>query len=81
MTEQVKQKLSEIKSRLDNIRNAIDCIRSDEEDYMYNIPENIQESDRYYAAEEAVDNLEAAFDSVEYAMDEIDELAEDDGNE
>jgi len=81
MTEQTRQKLNDLKDRIDQIRNAIDCIRSDEEDYMYNIPENLQESDRYYAADEAVDNLQAAFDSVEYAMDEIDELAEDDENE
>lgn len=81
MNEETKQKLNEIHSRLDAIRSEIDSLQSEEEDYMWNIPENLQESDRYYAAEEAVDNLESASSSVDDAIGTLDELLEEEKHE
>lgn len=77
MTEQVKKRLEEIRTRIQSIQDSIYSITSEEEDYMWNIPENLQNSDRYYAAEEAVDNLESASDSVSEADDELGELLEE----
>lgn len=53
----------------------IDKIRTDEEDYMNSIPENLQNSDRYYAAEEAVSNMEDAISSIEDAIDSMDDAS------
>lgn len=77
MTEQVKKRIEEIRTRIQSIQDSIYSITSEEEDYMWNIPENLQNSDRYYAAEEAVDNLESASDSVSEADDELGELLEE----
>lgn len=77
MTEQVKKRLEEIRTRIQSIQDSIYSITSEEEDYMWNIPENLQNSDRYYAAEEAVDNLESAADAVSEADDELGELLEE----
>lgn len=52
----------------------LDCIFCDEEYYRDNIPENLQESIRYYAADEACDNIEEAIDGLNY-------IAEDDSME
>lgn len=69
--------LSEVIARMRNIKSSIDRITSDEETYMWNIPENLQESDRYYAADEAVDNLYDAGDCVDDAYNDAMELLEE----
>lgn len=79
--ELIAEKIDGITSRLRVIKFAIDRIMSDEEAYMWNIPENLQESDRYYAADEAVDNLGDASDFVDDAYNEAIELLEELKNE
>lgn len=48
----------------------------DEEEYMDNIPENLQSSERYEKAEAAVDALDSAVSSLEEALDYIEEAQE-----
>lgn len=60
-------------SVISDIASDIETIRDDETDYMYNIPENLQSSDRYYAAEEAVDNLDSAVECIFDAIDHCEE--------
>lgn len=55
----------EIISVLEDIVGDIQNIYDDEYDYMENIPENLQGSERYEKAEEACDNLESAIDTLE----------------
>lgn len=69
-----QQLLKNIVQQLRQIASDIDQLRSEEEDYMWNIPENLQESDRYYAADAAVDNLDSASERVVDAADELEEL-------
>lgn len=68
------QLIKNIVLQLRRIAADIDRLRSEEEDYMWNIPENMQESDRYYAADAAVDNLDSASERVVDAADELEEL-------
>ena len=75
------QLIANIVHQLRQIASDIDQLRSDEEDYMWNIPENLQESDRYYAADAAVDNLDSAAERVGDAADELEELLKEDDNE
>lgn len=56
---------------LNTANDFIESIRSDEEDYMNNIPENLQNSDRYYIADEAVSNLEDAISDIESAIENL----------
>ena len=44
----------------------------EEQEYMDNMPENFQCSERYEKAEEAVASLEEALDSLDSAMEAID---------
>lgn len=56
----------------------IEDIAADEQDYLDNIPENLQGSERYEAGEEAVENLEAAIDWLDdIKTSELEELLED----
>lgn len=57
--------IEEMKSLYDEIIEKLTIIRDDETDFMDNIPENLQSSERYYNAEEAVDNLESALSDLE----------------
>ena len=66
----------DILSLLTDIASDVDCIRSDEECYMDNIPENLQNGIRYEIAEEACENLEDAISSIEDAISNIDDTDE-----
>ena len=50
------------RSTLSGYSDEIERLKDEEQEYLDNIPENMQSSDRYYAAEEAVSNLENAVD-------------------
>lgn len=76
-----QQLLKNIIQQLRQIASDIDQLRSEEEDYMWNIPENLQESDRYYAADAAVDNLDSASERVGDAADELEELLKEGNHE
>ena len=49
---------------LDMVKNDLDLILYDEESYIDNIPENLQNGYRYQMAEEACDNIECAIDAI-----------------
>lgn len=51
--------------------NFIESIKSDEEEYMDNIPENLQGSSRYSDAEDACNYLEEAIDDIGSAIDNL----------
>lgn len=58
---------------LDSIRSDIETIHDDEQDYMDNIPENLQSSDRYYAAEAAVEHLDDALSYFDDAVEAVEQ--------
>lgn len=66
-----RRALREIADKLDELKEALDGHRSDEQDYIDNIPESLQGSDRASAAEEAVSNLEDAYSSLDDALSSI----------
>lgn len=47
---------------IDNIRYDIDEIRSDEQEALWNLPESIQNSEKGDVMQNAIDNLESAYD-------------------
>lgn len=59
------ERIEELQSEIADLGADIEAIHSDEEEYMDNIPENFQQSDRYYNAEAACDNLQSAIDGLE----------------
>lgn len=68
-------KLSEISGEMESILSDIEQIKTEEEESFENIPENLQESDRYQAAETAVDHLNDAYDLWQEAFESIEDVA------
>ena len=54
----------DVATDLEHIKNDLSRILYDEESYMDNIPENLQNSYKYQAAEDACDNIENAIDAL-----------------
>ena len=69
-----KNKLKAILDELETLYARLDDIRGLEEDAMMNVPESLQETDRYEEMEEAFDNLDNACSSLEDALDSIKEV-------
>lgn len=63
-------------SQIEEISDALESIKSDEEEYRDNIPENLQSSERYEKAEEAVCMMEDAIDNLSDAMSNLEEACE-----
>ena len=73
MNNQRRMKLKKIVKALQDVIYAIEVVKDEEEDYMNNIPENLQGSDRYSRAEEVCEYLEDAISDIESAIDNIEE--------
>lgn len=59
----IKQ-LDDLEELRTSIEESIQTIKDEEEEYLNNIPENMQTSERYEKAEAAVENLESALDTI-----------------
>ena len=55
--------------KLSSIESEVSMLRDEEQDCMYNMPDNFQDTELYYAAEYAVDNLDEASDSILMTID------------
>lgn len=81
-----KLRRKEISEVQDNIRQAqtilaeaaeqLEAIKNEEQEYHDNMPEGIQMGDKGDKSQEAADNLESAFDTLQSINDEIDEALE-----
>ncbi len=71
-----RKTLNEIYDKLANLRDLLDEVKGEEEEYRDNMPENLQNSERYYTAEDACDNLDNAISSLEEALDYVESAAE-----
>lgn len=71
-----RKELNEISGFLSDIWDRLVSVKDEEEEYLYNIPENLQASERYEKAEYAVANLETAIDHLEEALGSIEEAIE-----
>lgn len=65
--------LANLSELLEELKISVETLRDEEQEYMDNMPENLQGSIRYEAAEEAVSNLEDAMDSIGDAISSIEE--------
>lgn len=67
-------KLEDVRELFQEVMDEIESIKDEEQEAMDNIPESLQETDRYYNMDENVSDLDYAMD-VDYdsAIDEIQE--------
>lgn len=68
-----RQKLEMAGDMLDRAKNMVEEVMAEEQDALGNIPENLENSDRAEAMEEAISNLDSAIQSIEEAEEAIDE--------
>lgn len=55
-------------NKAQELQSEIEDILSEEQDYLDNMPENLQYSERYENAETNCENLQAAINSIEEAV-------------
>lgn len=71
-----RKNLQAIIDQLEELKGGLKDLQAEEEEYRDNIPENMQESERYEKADEACDNLSSAVDSLEEAISSIEAAIE-----
>lgn len=71
-----RKEIENIVEKLEELQSDIESVLSDEQDYLDNIPENLQGSERYETAEMAVDELQSAYDTIEDVISALQNAAE-----
>lgn len=71
-----RNKLAKLYEELETLKSLLEEIQADEQEAFDNIPENLEGTERYEKAEEAVDNLDAAVDALEDVLDYIEAAQE-----
>lgn len=71
-----RKKLEKVIDQISELQEDLQSLLEEEEEYRDNIPENLQESDRYYKADEACDRLGEAVYELENAAGDIREAIE-----
>lgn len=62
-----RKTLDEIRDQIQDLRDQLEEVMNEEEEYRDNMPENLQNSERYEIAENACSNLDDALSSIESA--------------
>lgn len=71
-----RKELSRAVELLEEAQSIIESCRDGEQEYMDNMPENLQESEKYYAAEEAVNNMDEAYDKIDEVINSVESAME-----
>ena len=70
-----RKRLSEIAAKIEELKADLESIQEDEEEARDNMPESLQDSERYEAMDEACGNLGCAIDSLDEALEAIEEAS------
>ena len=76
MNKQRRNVLAEIRTKLEELYDILEEVKNEEECCKDNMPENLQNTERYERMEEAVDNLESALSSLEEVIEYIENAEE-----
>lgn len=66
-----RKALNNIIEKLEYLQADLEALKDEEDEYRDNIPENLQESQRYYDSEEASDNLDGALEAFDELIEYI----------
>ena len=66
--------MGKIQDQLMDLQTALEELTVEEQDCYNNLPEGIQDSERGEAMTEAVEYMEAAYDNIQDAIDNISEV-------
>ena len=68
-----RKQIDDVIAGLQELQETVETIMNDEEEYRDNIPENLQGSERYEAAESACDYLQEAYDGIDTVVSTLEE--------
>lgn len=71
-----RKALDEVISKIEEAKELLETLQAEEEEYRDNMPENLQGSERYEAADAAVDNMSSAVDALDEAISSIESAQE-----
>ena len=67
-------RIDELQSTISELQEALEAIRDEEQEYLDNIPENLQGSEKYGKSEQAIESLDSAAYSLENMYDEVSDI-------
>ena len=68
-----RKEIRAIIAKLEEVKECVENVRDEEQEYLDNMPENLQCSERADVAQNAIDNMEYALDNLEEAVDNLEE--------
>lgn len=68
MNKMRRKQLDEVIAKIEEAKELLEVLQEEEEEYRDNMPENLQGSEKYELADEAVDNMSNAVDALEEAI-------------
>lgn len=71
MNKQRRQKIKKVRQRIEVCKNDLQVILDEEQDYFYNMPENLQGSMRGSDSEDAIDVMESCIDELDEIIKEL----------
>lgn len=71
-----RKALDAVISKIEEAKELLENLQAEEEEYRDNMPENLQGSERYEAADAAVDNMSSAVDALDEAISSIESAQE-----
>lgn len=74
----IRTSIESLKKNIDNAQSELETIKDEEEEAMNNMPESLQETERYEKCENAVDNLSDAIDSLIEYSESLDSIVDGD---
>lgn len=77
MNKSRRTRLEKINDRLIDVKQQLSLVCGEEEDAISNMPENLQNSDRYMEMEDAYELMAAAIDHIEAAQYKLKEVYSD----
>lgn len=69
-----RNELAKIKDVVEIERGKLQIVCDEEQDTMMNIPENLQEGERYYDMETYIESMEEALEHLDDVIDILDEI-------
>ena len=73
MNKDRRARIQALINKLEDIREDIDFIKDEEQEYYDNMPENFQMGEKGDKAQEAIDNLNYAYSSIEEVVEYLEE--------
>lgn len=73
MNKERRKRVNEAIQRIEEAKSEIEDILDEETEYRDNIPENMQQSERYENADNNCYNLQSAIDSIEEVVSSLEE--------